>query len=128
MFPLMMDAAHPPTHMPDGYAVAAGYLGGNTPADHVWTPEEWAVFKGIKKLPIFIPQIAIHPVAGNETGGQDATRVAEELHNLSVPFTNAVALDMETVVAPVFKLPIFIPQIAIHPVAVMRRAARTLRG
>jgi hypothetical protein len=101
-FPLMFDAAFPPTHMPDGYSVAAGYLGGNTPADHVWTPEEWAVFKGHKKLPIFIPQIAIHPVAGNETGGQDATEVAGELNKLNVPFTQAIALDMETVVAPTY--------------------------
>lgn len=100
MFPLMMDAAFPPSHMPDGYAVAAGYLGGNTPADHVWSDAEWEIFKGIKKLPIFIPQIAIHPTAVNETGTNDASAVAAELVRLNVPFTNAVALDMETVVAP----------------------------
>jgi hypothetical protein len=95
---LMMDAAHPPTKLPEGYSVAAGYLGGNTPAEHVWTPEEWAMFKGIKKLPIFIPHMAINPVPGNQTGTEDAESVCAQLGALNVPTTNAVALDMETVV------------------------------
>lgn len=99
-FRLMFDAAHPPTHMPDGYSVAAGYLGGNTVAEHVWTDEQWATFKGIKKLPIFVPRIALHNTPANQTGAADAEQVAAELGRLNVPYTNAVALDMETVVSP----------------------------
>jgi hypothetical protein len=95
----MFDAAHPPTHMPEGYSVAAGYLGGNTAAEHVWSDEEWAMFKGIKKLPIFVPRIALHNSEANQTGTEDAEQVAGELARLNVPFTNAVALDMETVVS-----------------------------
>jgi hypothetical protein len=100
MFPLMLDAAHPPTSMPDGYSVAAGYLGGNTPALHVWTDAEWEIFKGRKKLPIFIPRMALNPVPANQTGEQDAVNVVAELQRLNVPVTNAVALDMETVANP----------------------------
>jgi hypothetical protein len=95
----MFDAAHPPTHMPDGYSIAAGYLGGNTPAEHVWTDEEWALFKGIKKLPIFIPRFALNPIPANQTGTEDGETVGNELARLNVPVTNAVALDMETTVS-----------------------------
>lgn len=92
----MADEAVPNGVVPPGYEVIAGYIGGPE-AFHTWTADQWAAFKGVKKLPIFVPNIAV-PGKGNPGAETEGWQVLASLYRLKVPKGSPVALDLETVV------------------------------
>lgn len=93
----MFDAAFPPAATPAGFRIVAGYIGGHTP--HTWTRDEWDRYRGLKKLPIWVPGPAVHV---QENAEADGWQILEALYNLNVPKGSAVVLDMETSEAPNF--------------------------
>jgi hypothetical protein len=56
------DAAYPPTSVPPGCTVAAGYIGGPE-ALNVWTPAEWRRFRALYQVPIWVPNTDADPRA-----------------------------------------------------------------
>jgi hypothetical protein len=91
----MFDAAYPPDVAPEGYQVAAGYIGGDTP--HVWTTAEWARFARLRRLPIFTRS---DPASANGTA--DAFAALERLYAIGAPRGIPVAWDMESAVAEAY--------------------------
>jgi len=97
MPPYMIDASVPPVSAivpPDlggAYAAAiGGYLGGYTP--HPWTLAEWAEFKTMPRLPIWVYNPGL---AGVEGGVTDGFAALVALHRTGAP-PCPVAIDMET--------------------------------
>lgn len=88
----MYDASTPPAHPPAWEAVAA-YIGGNTP--HVWTIAEWNAQPARWRLPIYVRS---NP--GSHSPHVDAALAVAWLLAHGVPHGSAVALDLETAVAP----------------------------
>lgn len=85
------DAAYPPDTAPPGCAVAAGYLGGNTP--HPWTTAEWQRFQHLYQIGIWTGYQEWHPE-------QEAQKAAAAASGLGwIPRDGdtwrAVVLDME---------------------------------
>jgi hypothetical protein len=88
----MFDAATPPAKAPDGYQVAAGYIGGDTP--HVWTRAEWGRFSHLRRLPIFT-----RSSPAGHSGTADAFAAIAQLYAIGAPRGIPVAWDMESAVA-----------------------------
>lgn|SRR6185437_8776051 len=87
----MLDTSNPGAAMlPAGYKAVAGYIGGDTP--HVWSPQQWKQFKGVRKLPIWVDDIKTGPAAGEA----DGWACLEALFKLGVPTGKVVAYDIET--------------------------------
>lgn len=89
----MFDAAFPPSRAPEGFEVAAGYIGGDTP--HVWTKAEWARFSSLAKLPIFVH-------ADKSDATTDAWTALFKLYELRVPPHSRIVLDLETRIDPAY--------------------------
>lgn len=85
------DAAYPPDSAYPGCAVAAGYIGGNTP--HFWTLAEWRRFEHLYQLPIWTGYLEDDP-AGH---ARDAAATASGLGWIPRDGNTwrAIALDME---------------------------------
>lgn len=87
----MFDASVPPSSAYPGSAAVAGYLGGNTP--HVWTPEEWQRFAGLRQFGIWVGYLEADPLG-------HATDAAAAMSRLgwapNRPARRAVLLDFET--------------------------------
>lgn len=92
---LMFDAAFPPATAPQGFDAVAGYVGGDTL--HVWTPQEWARFARLGKLPIWTRS---NPSQADPYA--DAVAFDRALQALGVPAGAPVALDKETTSDPVY--------------------------
>jgi hypothetical protein len=90
----MYDAAYPPAHPPKWEAVAA-YIGGDTP--HVWSTAEWNAQPARYRLPIYVRS---NP--GSHNPHTDAALAIAWLRGHSAPHGCAVALDLETAIAPSF--------------------------
>lgn len=88
----MKDAAHPAKDVKSD--IVAGYIGGA--ATHIWTPAEWGMFKGVKKLPIYVAPEAIGRA---DNAKDDAWDCLHALYALRVP-GQPVVIDMETKVDP----------------------------
>ena len=87
----MRDAATA-ANIPAGWrGIVAGYVSHGDPY-HVWSAADWARFKGIRKLPIFVRS---NP-AGRAMGEADAFAALRDLYDLGVPRGAYVALDRET--------------------------------
>ena len=87
----MLDTSNPGTSgLPAGYKAVAGYIGGDTP--HVWTAKQWAQFKGVPKLPIWVDDFK----TGSAAGEADGWACLQALFNLGVSSGKAVAYDIET--------------------------------
>lgn len=84
------DASTPPLGMPQHTRIVFGYIGGDTP--HVWTKQEWARFGKRRKVPIFVPKVA---VGGASKASVDAYVILRRLYELRVPKGNPVVMDME---------------------------------
>lgn len=91
----MFDAAYPPVTAPAGFSAVAGYVGGDTP--HVWTPQEWARFVGLGKLPLWVRS---DPAQADPYA--DAVEFDRALQALGVPAGSPVGLDKETSSDPVY--------------------------
>lgn len=92
MFALkMLDTSNPgDAHLPKGYSAVAGYIGGDTP--HVWTADQWANFKGIPKLPIWVDDFK----TGRQAGIDDGWACVQTLFKIGFPAGKVVAYDIET--------------------------------
>jgi hypothetical protein len=90
---LMIDASTPPATMPAGYSAVAGYIGGHTP--HIWSPAEWGKFGKVRKLPIYVPAVAI---GANASASNEAFDALQALYKLKVPKGSPVVWDMEMAV------------------------------
>lgn len=87
----MLDTSNPGTAtLPKGYSAVAGYIGGDTP--HVWTPEQWAQFKGIPKLPIYVDDFK----TGYAAGQADGWDCLQKLYALGIKPGVVVVYDVET--------------------------------
>ncbi len=91
----MFDAAYPPQTAPEGYQVAAGYIGGDTP--HVWTKAEWERFSHLRRLPIFT-----RSAPAGHSGTADAFAAIAQLYAIGAPREIAVVWDLEAAVAPAY--------------------------
>jgi hypothetical protein len=87
---LMIDSAFPQGSVPAGFHAVAGYLGGDTP--HAWTKNEWGAFSTHRKLPIWVPAIA---VGGSDSARSEAFSALSQLYHLGVPKGKAMVLDVE---------------------------------
>ena len=78
--------------IPSSWAGAvAGYVAHGDPY-RVWTAADWARFKGLRKLPIFVRS----DPSGASQAEDDAFAALRDLHDLGVPHGCYVALDRET--------------------------------
>lgn len=84
------DASIPPATMPRDTRIVFGYIGGDTP--HVWTPDEWKRYGKRRKVPIFVPKIA---VGQTSDAWLDCQGLLIDLFKLRVPKGNPVVFDME---------------------------------
>lgn len=91
----MFDAAYPPQTAPEGYQVAAGYIGGDTP--HVWTRAEWDRFSHLRRLPIFT-----RSAPAGHSGTADAFAALAQLYAIGAPRGIAVVWDLEAAVAEAY--------------------------
>jgi len=90
---LMLDAGNPGTaSLPKGYSAVAGYIGGDTP--HVWTADQWARFKGIPKLPIYVDDFKTGRNAGI-ADGWDCLQKLSVFYALGIKRGSVVAYDIE---------------------------------
>lgn len=81
---LMRDAAYA-SNLKGWTGAVAGYFGGPS-AFHVWSPSDWAQFKGLRKLPIWV---------GGQDGAGEGWAAAQALWALGVPKGVYTVLDME---------------------------------
>lgn len=87
---LMLDTSNPGnSKLPKGYSAVAGYIGGDT--GHVWTPEQWANFRGVPKLPIYVDDFK----TGRAAGESDGWDCVQKLYALGVTRGSVVAYDIE---------------------------------
>lgn len=91
----MLDTSNPGTAtLPKGlgYSAVAGYIGGDT--EHVWTRDQWAQFRHVPKLPIYVDDNK----TGRAAGVADGWDCLPRLMAIGVPAGKgfAVAYDIET--------------------------------
>lgn len=96
----MWDASTPNFEPPKWLKAVSGYIGGDTP--HIWTPQEWAKFGDIKKLPIWVVSDP-----ASVTAWDTAWSILQTLYRLGVPKLSPVVLDLETAVDPAFVLAVY---------------------
>lgn len=84
--------------LPSGTKIVAGYLGKAGATPHVWTRTQWNMFNGLKKLPIWTPDLS------RDLNSVDAQADAESIlwrcYTLGIPQGSPIAIDLETKVFP----------------------------
>ena len=92
---LMRDAAYATNIPRPWHDAVAGYLNSRPEGDpaHPWSAEDWRIFHGNRKLPIFVQS---HPVT--HMAEADAFAALKALYDIGAPAGIRTAIDLETAV------------------------------